>query len=115
MSAGRAARGGEFGRNGEWYEGGKFLPSTKAPKRRGGAKSHARRVEIEPGVFAIAADGQGAIWQSIKALVDNAARMADPAAPIRPIENPTAIEYYGGQAVLDRIAAYNRGERWFAL
>ncbi len=29
----RAKKGGEYGVNGEFYEGGKFLPSTQLPKR----------------------------------------------------------------------------------
>jgi len=35
MAQGRARKGGEIGTNGEFYEGGKFLPSTEMPKRTG--------------------------------------------------------------------------------
>jgi hypothetical protein len=110
----RAKRGGEVGKNGEFYEGGKFLPSTDRAKRRGGRRTGVVRAEVEPGVFSDAPEGKGAIWQSIKALVANMhERRSNPDAPLRPIQNPTAIECHGGQEILDRIDAYNRGERWF--
>ena len=113
MSNGRAVKGGQTGTNGEWYEGGKFLPSTKQPKHHGGKVTRGpRRAMIEPGVWAEAPEGKGAIWESISALIDGAARWANPQSPLLPIPNAAAIECHGGAAVLDRIAAYNRGERW---
>ena len=53
MPAGRAPKGGVFAVNGEFYEGGKFLPSTNTPK--GTATSYVQngKREIEPGVWAV--------------------------------------------------------------
>jgi hypothetical protein len=42
----RAAKGGQFGVNGEFYEGGKFLPSTQ--KGKGKARKKTGKREIEP-------------------------------------------------------------------
>lgn len=45
----RAKVGGEFGANGEWYEGGKFLNTVaQNPKKCGSAARKARKVQIEP-------------------------------------------------------------------
>jgi hypothetical protein len=107
MSNGRANKGGQVGSNGEFYEGGKFLPSTKRPKRHGSGPRGAGRCLIEPGVFAIAPEGKGSIFGAIRSLVkvDNGS--------LAPIDNPLAIECHGGAAALETmIAAYNRGERW---
>lgn len=111
MSNGRASKGGQVGANGEFYEGGKFLPSTKQPKRHGSKPARGvRRCLVEPGVMADVPEGKGAILQSIRALV-----VVDGGLLV-PINNPLAIECHGGAAYLaDRIAAYNRGERWVDL
>jgi hypothetical protein len=44
----RAQRGGETGTNGEFYEGGKFLPSTRRPKGQAVAKAVTRKQEVAP-------------------------------------------------------------------
>ena len=49
MAQGRARKGGETGPNGEFYECGKFLPSTEMPKRTGSArKTGTGKQEIAP-------------------------------------------------------------------
>lgn len=47
----QAAKGGEVGTNGEFYEGGKFLPSTEQPKKKGSKPARARKVNVEPYVW----------------------------------------------------------------
>lgn len=50
----RAVRGGEFGANGEWYEGGKFINTVaENRKKEGSHKSKARKVEIAPYVWEV--------------------------------------------------------------
>jgi hypothetical protein len=107
MANGRASKGGQTGINGEFYEGGKFLPSTKQPKRHGSKPRGGGRCLIEPGVFAVAPEGKGSILGAIGALGQW------DKVPLVPINNPLAIECHGGAERLDvLIAAYNRGERW---
>lgn len=111
MSSKRAAKGGERGVNDEWYEGGKFLPGTKQPKRHGSQRpAKVRRVQIEPGVWVESTDGRLAIWGAIEAVVDKYTMVANPGTPLVGI--PAAIEYYGPR-MQDMIDAYNRGERWY--
>lgn len=51
MAAGRARKGGEVGRNGEFYQGGAFLPSTRLPKRSASKKDvRVRTGLVAPGV-----------------------------------------------------------------
>lgn len=48
----RAAKGGEFGANGEWYEGGKFINTVaENRKKEGSDKKRVHKVQIEPGVW----------------------------------------------------------------
>jgi len=45
----RAAKGGEFGANGEWYEGGKFINTIpENGKKEGSTPAKARKVQFEP-------------------------------------------------------------------
>lgn len=48
MKQKRAPKGGIVGTNGEFYEGGKFLPSTGLPKRPGTGHRRTGKCEIEP-------------------------------------------------------------------
>ena len=48
----RAKAGGEFGVNGEWYEGGTFIATTDRPKGAPRAKKPAGKMQIEPYVWA---------------------------------------------------------------
>ena len=50
MAQSRANKGGEYGANGEWYEGGKFIARTDRPKGKA-RKSSTRKIEIEPYVW----------------------------------------------------------------
>ena len=66
----RARKGGEVGRNGEFYEGGKFLPSTRLPKQgTQGRKSGSGRVLVEPGIVATIPEGRVAIYPQIRHFV----------------------------------------------
>lgn len=46
----RAKSGGEYGANGEWYEGGKFIATADRQKRKTQHRK-GRKVEIEPYVW----------------------------------------------------------------
>ena len=116
-TAKRARAGGERGVNGEWYEGGKFLPSTHAPKRAPASRRRGpRRAMVEPGVFAEVPDGKQAIYQQIRAFVMNDS--VGDLHIMRHLDAPdsTCWDHYGPrdrvQALVDR---YNAGERFVDL
>lgn len=113
----RARAGGERGVNGEWYEGGKFLPSTKAPKRAPAPRRRgAHRAMVEPGVFAEVPFGKAAIYQQIRAFVSNDS--VGGLHIMRHLDSPDSVcwEHHGPrdrvQALVDR---YNAGERFVDL
>lgn len=48
----RAPKGGAYGANGEWYEGGKFINTVAENKKKEGSeKKRVRKVQIEPYVW----------------------------------------------------------------
>jgi hypothetical protein len=106
----RAKTGGEFGANGDWYEGGKFIATTEQPKGKPAARK-ARRVQVEPYTW-VESDGV-----AIFGMVGTQAEYIDrynPKAGIRP--NVAGCNYYGseyhGQPVAALCERFNNGERW---
>jgi hypothetical protein len=57
----RAAKGGEIGANGEFYEGGKFIARSDRSKKLGSKKPTGRR-EIEFGVWVDGVEGKLTLW-----------------------------------------------------
>ena len=66
----RANKGGEVGINGEMYDGGKFMPSTKLPKRSSSSKTlRSKRRLVMPGMIATIPEGAVAIYPQIREFV----------------------------------------------
>jgi hypothetical protein len=115
----RAKAGGEFGANGEWYEGGRFINTVpENPKREGSNQSKARKNEIAPYKWELVPAGHNGCTiyrqfagtfgridftgKAVMAFSDDPERLA------------CVLNYCGktreqAQALLDR---YNAGERW---
>lgn len=107
----RAKRGGEYGANGEWYEGGTFL-NTTPDNAKGRPKARVRtprKEQIEPGVWQLPPDGQFAIFH---ATVGTTAQVVG--GSLRPFA--PGVAYYGdrvhGHAVAELCERYNAGERF---
>ena len=106
----RAKKGGEYGANGEWYDGGKFINTVaKNAKGSGGKRSGTKMVLVEAGQLVPAIDGMRAIYQCYRDLwrFD-----ADGNAAVIPTL-PVAVwgeEYL--QEVAEMAKRFNRGERW---
>lgn len=65
----RAKKGGEFGANGEWYEGGKFLNTVPENHKKEGSKpKKARKVEVEPYKWVEDREGFRPIWSLVSAI-----------------------------------------------
>lgn len=47
----RAKAGGEYGANGEWYEGGKFIANTDRRKRNVSKKRGVKKIQVAPYVW----------------------------------------------------------------
>ena len=65
----RAVKGGEFGANGEWYEGGKFINTVEQNAKRHGSAPKAaklRKVQIKPYVWVMQeAEGQKPLFSLV--------------------------------------------------
>lgn len=110
MSQQRAKIGGEIGVNGEFYEGGKFLPSTEKPKGKP-VKRGSGKVEIEPYKWEVAPEGQRSIYRRLAGIygkVINGVMVLD--------INPVTLAYCGDSEewVKQLADRYNAGERWFS-
>lgn len=103
----RAKIGGEAGVNGEWYEGGKFLPSTEKPKGKPSKRGLGKQ-EIEPYKWEVLPEGKRSIYRQLAgvyARLINGVMVAN--------INPVTLKYYGKteSEVIDMINRYNAGER----
>ena len=111
----RAAKGGEFGANGEWYEGGKFINTIPENQKREGGRRPAKARKVQVGPFR---------WESndgtrvaIFGMVGAQAQYVDRYAAKLEIEpSPAGVAYYGdeyhGHKVADLCARWNAGELW---
>ena len=104
----RAAKGGQIGVNGDFYEGGKFLPRNPERPRQDctGAKK-ARKIQIEPYVWIEAPAGFGAlIEQIVGADYDRATKQFT----MMPVDH--AIWQRHDRAKIENLVMlFNRGER----
>lgn len=108
----RAAKGGQVGANGEWYEGGKFINTIpENRKREGSTARQPRKVQVEPYVWVVSDR------KPIFSLVGGVACYIDryqPAKGIMPFA-PALAHYgdtWGGKTVQEWCDLYNAGERW---
>jgi hypothetical protein len=59
----RAAKGGEFGANGDWYEGGKFINTVpENSKKRGSRPPKPRRQQVAPYVWEVIPEGKVSLY-----------------------------------------------------
>ena len=117
----RAIKGGQTGVNGEWYEGGQFLPETqlgKLPKRTKVAGTG--KQEIEPYKWAVPPIGSTELTRSIFRYMGG--RFIDAShfrktGEMKVSCTPETMALYKENvfhlAVL--AAKYNKGERWFEI
>lgn len=104
----RAKAGGEFGRNGEFYEGGEFLPSTRAPKRGVAKRNGTRRVLVMPGMVATIPEGRVAVFPRIREFVTF--ETGKGAVPKFADDHPAVAVHFESPAEMHRlIAAFNGG------
>lgn len=115
MSDGQAPKGGMVGKNGDFYKGGQFLPSTERPKDKGAAYK-GRKVEIAPFVWKECPEGMRPLWGRIAALVryDRETGKAEALEQ----DNPAIVALardHGAKTVMvyySNVSKFNRGV-WF--
>lgn len=107
----RANAGGEFGANGEWYEGGKFINTVPENRKREGAKLKRKpgKQEIAPYVWELPPEGMNSIYRRVAGIIGKCVNGVMVAG-----YNDQILKYVGMTAAeADAlIARWNAGERW---
>lgn len=108
----RAPKGGTIGANGDFYEGGKFLPTTEKPKRHGSHPKGTGKQEIEPYVWQVAPEpGLRSIFRAIAGVFGRLDREGK--TFVFDCSDQTMAYYrLNEQHCRSLIERYNRGERW---
>lgn len=107
MSQRRAKRGGEYGVNGEWYDGGKWIANTEAPKRAGSVKATGRQ-EIAPWVWEVPPEGKRSLYAAYSGSWEK-----NGVGGFRCRNLP--VDYWGPAYLAESAAMaerWNAGERW---
>ena len=109
----RAVAGGEFGANGEWYEGGKFI-NTVADNAKRQVKQGTRKEQIAPYAWEIVPVGMRSIFDYC---FGEFALIVDGRLVVRTCEySDNAFRYFCQSR--EKIAAlcerWNQGERWIS-
>ena len=111
----RAKAGGEFGANGEWYDGGKFINTVPENAKRAAkeAKKATRKQEVENYKWEVApVAGQRALYPMMAGMEISNRNRENPPFTFNPdlrgdLATPEFIAIRKA-----RIAAFNAGERW---
>lgn len=111
MATQRAKVGGEFGANGEWYEGGKFINTIPENRKREGSapKRKPGKQEIAPYQWELPPEGKRSIYRAFAGIFG---KLVDGKLVV--LCNDAVFAYTGttpaeAQALADR---WNAGERW---
>lgn len=110
MATARAKKGGEYGANGEWYEGGKFINTVSQNRKREGSYARKpRKWEISPYVWQVAPEGKVSLYCQFAGVFG---KVVNGVAVY--VGNEQILNYCGrtreeAQQILDR---WNAGERW---
>ena len=111
---GRARKGGEYGKNGEHYAGGQFLPSspyTVKGANKSTVKAGSRKREIALYIWEVAPEDK---TQAIFSLAGSILKWAVYGETLEATDNEQTINFYGytkqeAQVLADK---WNNGERW---
>lgn len=109
----RAKVGGEFGANGEWYEGGRFINTIpENQKVKGSHRAKIAKQEIEPFKWVVPQEGQNSIYRKFAGVFGN---VVDGVAVLRTDDRLDQTCKYMGvsrEQASDLINRWNAGERW---
>jgi hypothetical protein len=108
----RAKVGGEIGRNGEFYHGGEFLPTTDMPSQhRGKGVRKPSKQEYEPYKWGFApVEGQKSIYRQLAGTMGLYNRANDTFSIFAPYVSNLPADVQ--ERAADLVRRYNAGERW---
>ena len=105
----RAKVGGERGANGDWYEGGKFIATSKARVKQHGSVKTGKKVEIEPYVWVDEREG----FRPLMGLLGWEHWLECGAVALREGLDADCCGKESDRGLL--VDLYNSGERWVSL
>lgn len=112
----RAPKGGAYGANGEWYEGGKFINTIPHNAKKEGSKPKGSgKQEIAPYQWEVAPEGMVSLYRQFAGLFG---RVENGVAVLTDGGNgsrlPTILNYVGKtrEEAQELINRWNAGERW---
>lgn len=109
----RAPKGGAYGANGEWYEGGKFINTVPHNAKKEGSKPKGSgKQEIAPYQWEVPPEGKRSIYRQFAGVFG---KVVDGVAYLRTDNQlPQTLAYFGVtlEEAQDLIARWNDGERW---
>ena len=111
-TAPRAKRGGEIGKNGEFYPGGTFLPNTTLRKRNQKSSRGTGKQEIAPYVWEVAPKGKTSLYRQFAGVFGS---VVNGVAVMRTDDRlESTLNYFGttleqAKSIIER---WNAGERW---
>lgn len=106
----RAAKGGEFGANGEWYEGGKFINTIPENRKKEGSKPRRTgKQEVAPYQWEIAPEGKRSIYRAFAGIFG---KLVDGRLTV--LCSDVTLAYCGTtrEAAQEMADRWNTGERW---
>lgn len=108
----RASKGGEYGANGEWYEGGKFINTVEDNAKRSKKSSKpSRKRQVAPFVWEVQPfENAIAIFQQLSGV-----EVFDRATGKFSFNSNLTSYFATPEAIANRkekIERYNRGEKW---
>ena len=104
----RAKPGGEYGANGEWYEGGQWIANTDHPKNNKKKYTPSRRQEIAPWFYEVPPEGKSSLyatWSGTWEKCESGFRC----------RTDLPVDYWGEDYLKESEAMaqrWNSGERW---
>ena len=118
MKTTRAKAGGQHGKNGEWYEGGQFLPSSETTEKGAFSKdqrqARPRKQEIAPYRWEIS--GKSAIWPKVEAVCKfhktGYSKETGAQGWLEIVAIPSSWTQEGIEEVRELVKKWNSGERW---
>jgi hypothetical protein len=109
----RAKKGGEYGANGEWYEGGKFINTVEENRKKEGShKKGSGKQEIGPYQWEVPPEGKMSLFRKFAGIFG---KVVNGKAVLRTDDQlDQTLAYYGTtrQQAQELIDKWNAGERW---
>lgn len=107
----RAKIGGEAGVNGEWYEGGKFLPNTQKPKGTPHKKGTGKQ-QIAPYVWEVRPEGMTSIYSNFAGAFG---KLVDGKLVVMCSQQTLNYFKVSAEKAQEMADMWNNGQRWIPI